>query len=148
LTRFPNAIVKLNQYAPVDCDGSGDAYGDEETDFDTSVHYQGHALNADEWLYHVATMDHKELYGCLAVNFIGSRMVPSVFGDEGPRWGEASHLTIQLLGLPSSTIDGGAQDGHDMYLIPGLGDQFMQRGLPATPANLYAFCHEKGVPGF
>jgi hypothetical protein len=149
-SKYPNIVHRFGVYAVVDCDGRGDPYGDDETMDETSVHdSQGRPLNADDVLYHVVTMDHPELYGCLAVNFVGGRMIPTVYGDEGPAYGEASHLAIQKLGLPSSPIDGGETGPvHDMYLIPGLGAEFARTGQPATLANLTAFCKAKGVPGF
>lgn len=148
LHRYPDAHVEFDRTAPVDCDGAGPSYGDALTDFETSITIGGAPLNADDVLYHVNTMDRPDLNDALALNFYHGRMVPSIFGDEGPARGEASHLTIQLLGMYSSPIDGGDRAGHDMYFIPGLGAEFMRTGRQPTPDNLTAFCRSRNLPGF
>lgn len=148
VSTYQGVVVKSNMKAPVDCDGAGPAYGDKYTDFETSVTVDGKPLNADLVLYHVRPVGHPELDGALAIHFLGARMVPSVYGDAGPAWGECCHLLAQQLGVQSSPINGGATSGHDMYLLPKLGAAFMATGQQPTPANLEAFCQAQGVPGF
>jgi hypothetical protein len=103
--------------ADVDCDGSG-GNPDHDPDFqpDTSLHFEGRALNPYKERYivvppAVVLKTRGTILGCFAqvTNLRTGVVVTAVVGDLGPtrKIGEVSVACAKALGLNPSPIDGG-----------------------------------------
>lgn len=115
----------------IDGDGSG---GNLENDpyfqSDTSLHYQGKALNARKDIYIVVPPQIEKavkgiVLGCqaLVVDTMTGKETDAVVGDTGPRnkIGEMSIACAKVLGIPSSPISGGENRRDVTYQIyPGV----------------------------
>lgn len=120
-------VVTWTGKADIDGDGSGESHGDPDFQDDTSLHYQGKALNADTDYYSVAPPELVRgvvgiVLGCsCTVTFCGNS-IEAVIGDIGPH-GKAGEISIALakaLGIPSSPLDGGVGSGVSYTVRPGI----------------------------
>lgn len=124
-----DGTVTFHGKAMVDTDGSGPLHGDPCAQADTSLHWQGRALNADEDKYIVvppAIINGVKgiVLGCQAYvqNVSNGASTEAVVGDIGPRkkLGEVSVACAKALGINPSPTKGG-EDKHVIHysLIPG-----------------------------
>ncbi len=114
----------------IDSDGIGPHHGDHTAQDDTSLHIDGHPLNADIDRYIVVPpailMGVPEIVlGCEAHchNIRNGMEAEGVVGDIGPRrkLGEASCAMASALGLNPSPVNGGTDDHIIEYRIfPGI----------------------------
>lgn len=116
--------------AMIDDDGSGDSHGDPDFQDDTSLRYNGHALDADLDPYIVLPPPvicavEPFVLGCgaLVTNTATGLSVSAVVGDVGPsrKIGEISIACAKAIGVPSSPTTGGESRPIISYVIfPGL----------------------------
>jgi hypothetical protein len=123
-----DGIIRYRSKAAIDGDGSGSSHGDPDFQNDTSLHFQGAALNADHVPYIVVP---PAIIQGVAQIVLGSKATVSykgstcdaVVGDIGPhaKLGEISIACAAALGIPSSPTEGG-EDRHlvDYAISPGV----------------------------
>lgn len=121
-----NTITWIGK-ADIDGDGTGVSHGDPDFQPDTSLHFNGRALNADlipyivvpRWL---AADVPGIVLGCQAVVLLGSKLVQAVVGDIGPdhKIGEVSIECARRLGIPASPLTGGVAGGVFYRIHPGI----------------------------
>lgn len=114
----------------VDVDGSGSSHGDPYFQPNTSLHFEGKPLNADEDDFIVVPADLPHLVkgivlGCQArvTNHRNGRTLSCVVGDLGPttKDGEASRSLALKLGVNPSPINGGEDFAVILYEFwPGV----------------------------
>lgn len=126
-------IIHFRAKAAIDTDGSGPLHGDPYAQRDTSFHYKGAPLNADEDYYIVVPpililAVPGIVLGCQAhcINLANRRHTDAVVGDVGPRrkLGEMSVACARALGIPDSPTTGGTNDHIVLYSF--------QPGVPAV----------------
>lgn len=124
--------VTFKAKAAVDTDGSGPLHGDPCAQRDTSLHWQGKALNADLDCYIVVPPAiiagvKGIVLGCQAYakNIKNGKSTEAVVGDIGPhkKLGEVSVATAKALGINPSPTSGGIDEHIIEYRI-----------MPGTPA--------------
>lgn len=109
----------------IDCDGSGgNPHGDRFFAPDTTLHFQGHALNAEKIPFIVLP---PEIIDLVPGKMLGakSRMsyrgksVDTVVGDVGPhnKAGEGSPAAAQAVDIPSNPNTGGIDDPHVLFEV-------------------------------
>lgn len=113
-------IIHFTADADIDCDGSGgNPWGDPYFQPDTSLHVDGHALNAEKVPFIVvppaiiAAVKPVVLGSWARVTYYRTgRQCLAVVGDIGPRSkiGEISVECARRLGMNPSPIDGGEDD--------------------------------------
>ncbi len=130
ITELSDGTVTYHAKAAIDTDGSGPLHGDPCAQRDTSLHWQGRALNADEDKYVVVPPAiikgvKSAVLGCHA-NLTNTRTgltTEAVVGDIGPKakLGEISVACAKALGINSSPTSGG-EDAHVVFyaLKPGV----------------------------
>jgi hypothetical protein len=113
----------------VESDGSGDSHGDPDYQNDTSLHWNGEALNAD--IDKFIAVPPQIIRGVKPVvlgsqvyvlNLRNGRFSEAVVGDEGPpdKIGEGSCALASAMGLDPSPTDGGESDHVIFYAVkPG-----------------------------
>lgn len=122
--------ITFTAKAAIDVDGIGSHHGDPCAQSDTSLHTQGHALNADEDRYVVAPPAiiggvAPVVKGCRAsvFNRRNQRRSEAVVGDIGPhhKLGEISRALAIVLGIDPSPTSGG-EEAHviEYTLWPGV----------------------------
>ncbi len=126
---FLEGEVKFMAKAAVDTDGSGPLHGDPCAQRDTSLHYRGKPLNADEDRYIVVPPAIIQgvkgiVLGCQAHcrNTRNGKETDAVVGDVGPhkKLGEISVATAKALGINPSPTSGGTEEHVVEYtLFPG-----------------------------
>ena len=114
----------------IDVDGKGPKYHDPDAQNDTTLHYKGEPLNADEDRYIVVPPIIPQsvegvVLGCqgMVVNLRTGAMTDCVVGDIGPhkKLGEASRAVALALGINGSPTTGGVDEHIVLYTIkPGL----------------------------
>lgn len=129
IVEHDNGDVVYRAKAAIDTDGSGPLHGDPCAQPDTSLHFQGKALNADVDKYVVVppAIVHGvrgTVLGCKAtvLNTRNGRSSDAVVGDVGPRLklGEVSVALAKALGINPSPTTGGTTEHVIHYLIsPG-----------------------------
>lgn len=116
ITEQDDGSVTFKAKAAVDTDGKGPLHGDPCAQKDTSLHFDGEALNADEDKYIVVPPAIIQgvvgiVLGCQAhcVNTLNSMETDAVVGDIGPhkKIGEISVAAAKALGLNPSPTHGG-----------------------------------------
>lgn len=120
-------VVIMSGKMDIDDDGRGPSLGDPDYQNDTSLHQNGQPLDATQQLYVVSPPEIVEntigdVVGCLCIVTYNGLSAICVVGDRGPRGkgGEASVKTAQVLGIPSSPINGGVSSGVIYVFYPGL----------------------------
>lgn len=120
-------VVRYSAKAAIDGDGSGSSHGDPDFQPDTSLHFQGKALNADLVPYiavppRIINGVEPIVLGCSAIVSYKGKRVSAVVGDIGPKknLGEISIACAEALGIPSSPISGGVDFGVDYEIHPGV----------------------------
>lgn len=122
--------ITFKAKAAVDTDGSGPLHGDPDAQADTSLHLNGHALNADEDIYIVVPPAIRDgvtaiVLGCQAsvLNAKTGMTTTAVVGDIGPhrKIGEISVACARALGINASPTRGG-EDSHVIHysIFPGM----------------------------
>jgi hypothetical protein len=122
-----NGSVQWTSKMTIDSDGIGPHHGDKTAQDDTSLHYQGRPLNADEDRYIVVPPAIRDgvqgiVLGCRAVVFYKDKQTEAVVGDIGPKHklGEASCACALVLGINPSPVSGGVDKHEVRYMIfPG-----------------------------
>ena len=124
------SMITYTAIAAVDCDGSPNWKRDPCGQPDTSLHYQGKALNADVVPFCVVPpliiqAVRGIVMGSLVImtNLTNGRRVVGVVGDLGPhnKLGELSDAAAEALGMNPSPIDGGTDEHIIQYAIyPGV----------------------------
>lgn len=118
ITEHEDGSVTFTAKAAVDTDGIGPLHGDPDAQTDTSLHYNGKALNADEDIYIVTPPILRDkvkgvVLGCLVIahNTQNGRTTSAVCGDIGPRkkLGEISVACAKALGINPSPTKGGEE---------------------------------------
>jgi len=106
----------------VDVDGIGNSYGDPYYQPDTTLHYNGRALNSDVDYFIVLPPPlikavAGKVLGCKAKVFYRGKSCDAVVGDVGParKVGEASRAVAKALGIDPSPINGGVDDASVRY---------------------------------
>lgn len=135
---FTSTITELSQGGPVhfvadadiDDDGSGPSHGDQFHQGDTTLHLNGHPLNADVDLYIVVPpVIPKSVKGivlgsqAIVVNRRNGKRSPAVVGDIGPstKDGEISVALAVALGINPNPNTGGEDSAVIEYTIePGV----------------------------
>jgi hypothetical protein len=122
--------ITFKAKAAVDTDGSGPLHGDPCAQRDTSLHWRGKALNADEDRYIVVPPAIIQgvkgiVLGCQAhaKNIKNGHETEAVVGDVGPhkKIGEVSVATAKALGINPSPTSGGVDEHIIEYTIrPGV----------------------------
>lgn len=114
--------------ADIDVDGSGDPHGDPDFQNDTTLHYEGKALNSDvdKWMVLpepcIAAVEGVVL-GCQATVHYRGKSCSAVVGDVGPsrKIGEISRAVAFALGINPSPTIGGVDDASVRYeWTPGV----------------------------
>ncbi len=130
ITELSDGTVTYHAKAAIDTDGSGPLHGDPCAQRDTSLHWQGRALNADEDKYVVVPPAiikgvKGTVLGCQA-NLTNTRTgltTEAVVGDIGPKakLGEISVACATALGINPSPTSGG-EAAHVVFyaLKPGV----------------------------
>ena len=119
--------IRYTSKAAIDGDGSGPSHGDPDFQNDTSLHFHGRALNADEVPYIVVppaiiVSVAQVVLGCQAYVTYKEKTCAAVVGDIGPhnKLGEISIACAKALGIPWSPTTGGIDDHVVSYeLDPG-----------------------------
>jgi hypothetical protein len=133
IREFDDNTVRFKAKAAVDTDGSGPLHGDPCAQRDTSLHWRGKPLNADEDRYIVVPPAIIQgvkgiVLGCQAYakNIKNGHETECVVGDVGPRkkLGEVSVATAKALGINPSPTSGGV----DEHII----EYTLKPGVPAT----------------
>lgn len=129
ITELNDLSVTYRAKAAVDTDGSGPLHGDPDAQADTSLHWNGVALNADVDKYVVVPPAiiagvKGIVLGCQAyvMNTRSGMTTEAVVGDIGPhkKLGEVSCACAAALGLDPSPLHGGTYDHIIHYhLLPG-----------------------------
>lgn len=127
----------------IDVDGSGDSHGDPYFQPDTTLHYNGEALNSDVDFFivvpsQIRTKAKGIVLGCLARVTYGGKSVSAVVGDLGPtrKTGEASRAVAIALGINPSPINGGVDDPSVFYeVFPGKSAVINGCAYTLTPAK-------------
>jgi hypothetical protein len=129
ITELDDGSVKYRAKAADDTDGSGPLHGDPDAQAYTSLHWQGHPLNADLDKYIVVppAIIHGVkglVLGCQAHcrNTHNLLETDAVVGDIGPhrKLGEISNACAAALGLDPSPTRGGVDEHIIEYtLFPG-----------------------------
>lgn len=134
IKEYDDGAVRYRGAGRVDTDGIGPHHGDPCADSDTSLHVNGHALNADVDKYIVVPIEivlgtKGAVLGCLAHarNTRNDMETFAVVGDIGnrrkpptTRLGEVSNATAAALGLDPSPTHGGTDSHIIEYTIwPG-----------------------------
>ena len=130
INELDDGTVTYTAKAAVDTDGSGPLHGDPCAQADTTLHWQGKALNADEDKYIVVppAIVHGvkgAVMGCQAwaKNVSNGMETEAVVGDIGPhkKLGEVSVACAKALGINPSPNSGGTERHIIHYsLKPGL----------------------------
>jgi hypothetical protein len=130
IREFDDGTVRFRAKAAVDTDGSGPLHGDPCAQRDTSLHWQGRALNADKDRYIVVPPAIIQgvkgiVLGCQAYakNIRNGHETEAVVGDIGPhkKLGEVSVATAAALGINPSPTSGGVDDHIIEYTLkPGV----------------------------
>jgi Fungal chitosanase of glycosyl hydrolase group 75 len=130
ITLQDNGDITFKAKAAVDTDGSGPLHGDPCAQKDTSLHFEGKALNADEDIYivlppQVISGVKPMVLGCQAfvINGKNNLKTAAVVGDIGPhrKIGEISVACAKALGINPSPNTGG-EDSHVIHyhVKPGV----------------------------
>ena len=127
---FDDGTVRFKARAMIDTDGFGDLHGDPCAQRNTSLHWRGRALNADEDRYIVVPPAILQgvkgvVLGCQAYakNIKNGHETECVVGDVGPykKLGEVSVATAKALGINPSPTSGGTDDHIIEYTLkPGV----------------------------
>ena len=134
IREFDDGSVRYRAKAAIDTDGAGPLHGDPCAQRDTSLHWQGKALNADEDRYIVAPPAIIQgvkgiVLGCQAYakNIKNGQETECVVGDIGPhkKLGEISVATAKALGINPSPTSGGTDEHVVEYTLK-----------PGVPANV------------
>ncbi len=120
--------VSYNGYGRIDDDGTGGAHGDPYHQSDTSLHNDGHPLNADVDRYIVVPPQILDgvkpiVLGSKAVVTYQEKTADAVVGDVGPhhRLGEMSMALASALGINPNPNIGGVDSPVVHYEItPGV----------------------------
>jgi hypothetical protein len=122
--------VRYKSKAAIDADGMGPSHGDPDKQDDTSLHHDGHALNADVDQYIVVPPAIIAGVGPIVLgsqahvtNTLNGKTCDAVVGDIGPhkKLGEISVACAEALDIPSSPVSGGVDDHVVEYVIePGV----------------------------
>lgn len=130
ITELSNGSVTFRAKAAIDTDGSGPLHGDPCAQRDTSLHFRGAALNADEDRYVVVPPAiikgvRGVVLGCQAhvSNIKTGLTTDAVVGDIGPqhKLGEISVACAKALGIDPSPTRGGIDEHVIFYhLEPGV----------------------------
>lgn len=130
INELDDGMVTYTAKCAVDTDGSGDLHGDPCAQADTSLHWQGKPLNADDDKYIVVppVIIHGvegAVLGCQAwaKNVTNGMSTEAVVGDIGPhkKLGEGSNAFNRALGLSGNPNSGGTEKHIIHYsLKPGL----------------------------
>jgi hypothetical protein len=125
-----DGLVHFVANADIDDDGTGPGYGDPYHQNDTTLHYQGQPLNADEDLYVVVPplicrKVRGIVLGCkvTVTNRRNGNVVIGVIGDIGPSFkdGEVSIATAKALDIDWNPNTGGEDSAVIEYIIePGV----------------------------
>lgn len=125
--------IRYRSKAAIDGDGIGASHGDPAYQNNTTLHHNGHALNADVDLYiaippQIIAGVKGIVLGCQATvtNTKNGKSTAAVVGDIGPhrKLGEISIACAVALGIPSSPTSG----GEDRHVI----EYVIEPGKPAT----------------
>lgn len=136
ITELGDGSITYRAKAAVDTDGSGPLHGDKFAQRDTSLHFRGKALNADEDRYIVVppAIIHGVkgvVLGCQAhaTNTRTGLTTDAVVGDIGPhkKLGEISVACAKALGINPSPVSGGIEEHVIFYHI--------EPGVPAIVEN-------------
>lgn len=130
ITELSDGSVTYRAKAAVDTDGSGPLHGDPCAQRETSLHWRGKALNADEDRYVVVPpivikSVRGIVLGCQAhvSNIKTGLTTDAVVGDIGPqhKLGEVSVACAKALGINPSPTSGGIDEHVIFYHIePGV----------------------------
>jgi len=130
ITELDDGTVTYHAKAAIDIDGSGPHRGDPDAQADTSLHWQGRPLNADEDRYIVtppAIINGVKgiVLGCQATvtNTKTGLSTEAVVGDIGPhkKLGEISVACAIALGINPSPTRGGIDEHVIFYALkPGV----------------------------
>lgn len=130
ITERADGSVDWTAAARIDCDGSDNRHGDPCWQADTSLHYQGKAIDAESVPYVVVPPLIRDgvkgiVLGCNAVieNIETGDIVDAVCADIGPRRkiGELSCEAARRLGLSGNPNHGGTEEKIIRYRIfPGI----------------------------
>lgn len=106
----------------IDVDGIGDSHGDPYFQPDTTLHFNGKALNSDVDKFIVLPPPlirgvAEIVLGCYAKVYYRGHVCEAVVGDVGPtrKVGEASRAVARVLGINQSPINGGVDDASVRY---------------------------------
>jgi hypothetical protein len=106
----------------IDADGSsGDAQDDPDGQTDTSMHFEGDALNSRKYPFIVLPLIHDDPPGQMMVSlglklgdlgvivYKNGKVLPAIYGDRGPddQLGEGSMLLAKGMGMSNSPTSGG-----------------------------------------
>lgn len=114
--------------ADIDVDGSGDPHGDHDFQNDTTLHYEGKALDSDvdKWMVLPGPLIEGVegiVIGCQGMVHYRGNSCPVVVGDRGPKTkiGEISRAVAKVLGINPSPTIGGVDDASVRYeWTPGV----------------------------
>lgn len=130
ITELNDLTVTYKAKAAVDTDGFGPLHGDPDAQRDTSLHFNGKPLNADEDRYIVVPPAIRDgvlgvVLGCQAYaqNLRNGQTTACVVGDIGPhrKLGEVSVATARALGINPSPTSGGVDEHIIHYTLhPGV----------------------------
>jgi len=120
----PNGTCTVTADMDIDVDGSGNPHGDPYFQPDTTLHYQGKALDSDVDKFIVLPLPCLQrvkgiVLGCQArvVNTRNGKFCDAVVGDVGPsrKIGEASRAVALVLDINPSPISGGVDEAVIRY---------------------------------